>query len=137
MKLLFVIPSITNYFTFLEDLTDALKKRGHEVHLATSRKHIARISEYRRTIDCVVHDIDFPRAIDPFKHLAASNKVNQLVQDIKPDIVNIHFSAALFTSTLRKGKSWPVSTGTIHGLGLSDNKWLEKVYDFESRKMEC
>lgn len=117
MKLLFVIPSITNYFTFLEDLIHALNERGHDVHLATSRKHIARISTYRRDIQCTVHDIDFPRAIDPFRHFAAAQRVNKLVNEIQPDLVNIHFSAALFTAMLRKDKNWPPSTGTIHGLG--------------------
>ena len=117
MKLLFVIPSITNYFTFLEGLIDALTKRNHEVHLATSRKHIARITAYRREIKCVVHDIDFPRALDPIRHYAAAKKVQNLVHEIKPDIVNIHFSAALFTAMLGKDDGWPVTTGTIHGLG--------------------
>jgi glycosyltransferase involved in cell wall biosynthesis len=117
MKLLFVIPSITNYFTFLEDLIDALNQRGHEVHLATSRKHIARITAYRRIIECTVHDIDFPRAINPFRHLSAAKQVQNLVDEINPDIVNIHFSAALFTATLRKSNQWPPSTATIHGLG--------------------
>lgn len=117
MKLLFVIPSITNYFTFLEELIEALTDRGHEVHLATSRKHIARISAYRREIKCPVHDIDFPRAIDPIRHFAAGRKVKNLVHLLRPDIVNIHFSAALFTAMLGKDDKWPVTTGTIHGLG--------------------
>jgi len=117
MKLLFVIPSITNYFTFLEDLIEELNRRDHKVHLATSRKHIARISAYRRNIQCEVHDIDFPRAIDPFRHFSAAKKVKELVHEIEPDIVNIHFSAALFTAMLGKDESWPVTTGTIHGLG--------------------
>ncbi|MCZ4409359.1 glycosyltransferase [Cryomorphaceae bacterium 1068] len=117
MKLLFVIPSITNYFTFLEDLTHELIIRGHEVHLATSRKHIARIDAYRRGIECEVHHIDFPRALAPLKHISAGRQVNDLVQEIKPDLINIHFSAALFTTMLGKKDNWPASTGTIHGLG--------------------
>jgi glycosyltransferase involved in cell wall biosynthesis len=117
MKLLFVIPSITNYFTFLEDLTHELIKRNHEVHLATSRKHIARIDAYRRGIECEVHHIDFPRALAPLKHISAGRQVNELVQQIKPDLINIHFSAALFTTMLGKKNDWPASTGTIHGLG--------------------
>lgn len=117
MKLLFVIPSITNYFTFLEDLTHELIQRDHEVHLATSRKHIARIDAYRRGIECEVHHIDFPRALAPFKHFSAGRQVNALVQEIKPDLINIHFSAALFTTMIGKKNNWPTSTGTIHGLG--------------------
>lgn len=117
MRLLFVIPSITNYFTFLEDLIEALNARNHEVHLATSRKHIARISAYRRDIKCAVHDIDFPRALNPIRHYAAAKQVKNLVHEINPDLVNIHFSAALFTAMLGKDDNWPITTGTIHGLG--------------------
>jgi len=117
MKLLFVIPSITNYFTFLEDLIDELTSRGHEIHLATSRKHIARISAYRRDISCTVHHIDFPRAINPIGHLRAAQKVQKLVEELQPSLINIHFSAALFTTMLGKKKNWPPTTGTIHGLG--------------------
>jgi glycosyltransferase involved in cell wall biosynthesis len=117
MKLLFIIPSITNYFTFLEDLIEELNGRKHEVHLATSRKHIARISAYRREVKCTVHDIDFPRAIDPFRHYGAAKSVKSLVERIKPDLINVHFSAALFTSMLAREEGWPPATGTIHGLG--------------------
>jgi glycosyltransferase involved in cell wall biosynthesis len=117
MKLLFVIPSITNYFTFLEDLIEELSERGNEVHLATSRKHIARISAYRREIKCAVHDIDFPRAINPFSHYSAARQLRKLVAAIQPDIVNVHFSAALFTAMIAREPQWPPTTGTIHGLG--------------------
>ncbi len=134
MKLLFVIPSITNYFTFLEGLIDALTKRNHEVHLATSRKHIARISAYRREIKCEVHDIDFPRALDPFRHYAAGKKVQKLVHAIQPDIVNIHFSAALFTAMLGKDDNWPVTTGTIHGLGSPLIKGWRKAIISQAEK---
>lgn len=134
MKLLFVIPSITNYFTFLEGLIDRLNQRGHEVHLATSRKHIARISAYRRDIKCEVHHIDFPRAIDPFRHYQAARRVRKLVHDLKPDIVNVHFSAALFTTMLGKDDAWPVSTGTIHGLGSPLIRGWRKVIISQAEK---
>lgn len=128
MRLLFIIPSITNYFTFLEDLIEELNTRGHEVHLATSRKHIAPISAYRREIKCKVHHIDFPRAIDPLRHFAAAQSVKKLVEKIQPDIINAHFSAALFTTMLARSPSWPPSTGTIHGLGSPlISGWRKKV----------
>ncbi len=134
MKILFVIPSITNYFTFLEDLTHELIQKGHMVHLATSRKHIARIDAYRRGIECEVHHIDFPRALDPIKHLTAASQVNKLVQEIKPDIINIHFSAALFTTMLGKKDNWPPTTGTIHGLGSPLIKGWRKVAIAQAEK---
>lgn len=137
MKLLFVIPSITNYFTFLEDLTGELIRRGNEVHLATSRKHIARIDAYRRGIECEVHHIDFPRALDPVKHITAARQVNRLVGEIKPDLINIHFSAALFTTMLGKKGYWPPSTGTIHGLGSPLIKGWRKLVISQAEKWSC
>lgn len=137
MKLLFVIPSITNYFTFLEDLTGELIKRGHEVHLATSRKHIARIDAYRRGIECEVHHIDFPRALAPLKHLTAAKQVDKLVREIQPNLINIHFSAALFTTMLGKKNDWPPSTGTIHGLGSPLIKGWRKVAIAQAEKWSC
>jgi len=137
MKLLFVIPSITNYFTFLEDLTGELIRRGHEVHLATSRKHIARIDVYRRGIECEIHHIDFPRAIDPIKHLTAARQVRRLVHRIEPDIINIHFSAALFTTILGKNKNWPPLTGTIHGLGSPLIRGWRKLIISQAEKWSC
>ncbi len=107
MKLLFVIPSITNYFTFLEGLAGELTDRGHEVHLATSRRHIAQIESYRRPVHGTIHHIDFPRALAPFRHMAAARTVKRLVSELQPDIVNIHFSAALFTSMIGKDRTWP------------------------------
>lgn len=117
MNVLFVIPSITNYFTFLEELVVALSEAGHTVHLATSRRHIAEISVYRRAVNCTVHHIDFPRAIDPIGHHKASRELRRVVDRVNPDVINVHFSAALFTTALAKKKSWPLVTGTIHGLG--------------------
>lgn len=137
MKLLFVIPSITNYFTFLEDLTHELIERNHEVHLATSRKHIARIDAYRRGIECEVHHIDFPRALAPLKHISAGRQVNDLVQEIKPDLINIHFSAALFTTMLGKKDNWPASTGTIHGLGSPLIKGWRKYAISQAERWSC
>jgi len=117
MKLLFVIPSITNYFTFLEELANVLVEKGVEVHLATSRQHIARIDSYRRGVRCTVHHIDLPRALSPIRHLLAARKIDRLVKKVQPDFISIHFSAALFTAMLGKKSYWPVSVGTIHGLG--------------------
>ncbi len=128
MKLLFIIPSITNYFTFLEDLVEVLNDKGHQVHLATSRKHIARISAYRREVHCTIHDIDFPRALNPVRHFAAAKQLRKLVSVIDPDIINVHFSAALFTSMLAKQDNWPPTTGTIHGLGSPlINGWRRRL----------
>jgi len=118
MKILFVIPSITNYFTFLEDLVDQLIDEGNEVSLATSTKHISDLACYDRELRCALYDIDFPRGFSPLNHLRAAQKLNQVVRTTQPHLVNVHFSAAVFTAALAKRRHWPISIGTFHGLSF-------------------
>lgn len=118
MKVLFVIPSITNFFTFLEDLVNHLIAEGNEVLLATSTHHISDISCYERPLRCQLYDIDFPRGFEPLKHLKAAATLNKVVQSTNPDMVNVHFSAAVFTAALTKKSNWPVTMGTFHGLSF-------------------
>lgn len=127
MKILFVIPSITNYFTFLEDLVNALIDAGEEVHLATSTQHISDISCYQRDLRCTLHDINFPRGFALLSHLKAASLLDELVNEIKPDLINVHFSAAIFTAALAKKKSWPYSMGTFHGLSYPIIKGWQKM----------
>lgn len=118
MKILFVIPSITNYFTFLEDLMDQLIDEGNDVMLATSTRHISDIACYQRELRSTLYDIDFPRGFAVFSHLKAARELNKVVQETKPHLVNVHFSAAVFTAALAKTKSWPTCVGTYHGLSF-------------------
>lgn len=118
MKIFFVIPSITNYFTFLEDLVNELANSGNEVFMATSTKHISDIKCYQRELQCTLFDIDFPRGFAPLSHLRASRELNRVIQETKPHLINVHFSAAVFTAALAKKNNWPVCTGTFHGLSF-------------------
>ena len=124
MTHLFVIPSITNYFTFLEDIAFELTESGHRVVLATSTKHISKIDCYDRDIHGELKEIEFPRGFEWSQHLKAARELNQIVQDVKPDIVNVHFSAAIFTAAIAKKKNWPKTIGTFHGISFPmENGW--------------
>lgn len=127
MKIFFIIPSITNYFTFLEDLVNELADSGNEVFMATSTKHISDIHCYQRELKCTLFDIDFPRGFAPLSHLRASRKLNRVIQQTQPDLINVHFSAAVFTAALAKKKNWPVCTGTFHGLSFPIVKGWQKL----------
>lgn len=127
MKILFVIPSITNYFTFLEDLVERLIDEGNTVLLATSTRHISDIACYERDLRCELFDIDFPRGFELIGHLKAAKILNEVVQSTKPQLVNVHFSAAVFTAALAKQNNWPVTMGTFHGLSFPIITGWQKV----------
>jgi len=117
MKIVFIIPSITNFHTFLSELNDRLLAEGHEVHLFAGEKPIVEgKSPYPEEVSCAWTKIDFPRSFQPKKHYLAARIIDQKIQEIKPDLVHVHFSAAMFTVSLAKKSNWPPVIATIHGL---------------------
>jgi glycosyltransferase involved in cell wall biosynthesis len=117
MKVLFIIPSITNYHTFLKELTQSLVLEGHQVFLLAGEQAIVKgKSPYAEPEDCEWVKINFPRSFQPQKHLQSSLQIDAQIKIFKPDIIHIHFSAAMFTSALARKKNWPITIATIHGL---------------------
>ena len=117
MKVLFIIPSITNYHTFLKELTQSLTDNGHQVFLLAGEQAIVKgKSPYAEPNNCEWVKINFPRSFQPQKHLQSSLQVDAQIKRFKPDIIHIHFSAAMFTSALARRKNWPKTIATIHGL---------------------
>ena len=117
MRVLFIIPSITNYHTFLKELAQNLTDTGNQVFLLAGEKSIVKgKSPYSDPINCEWGKINFPRSFQPQKHLQSSLQIDAHIKKYKPDIIHIHFSAAMFTSALARKKNWPVTIATIHGL---------------------
>jgi len=123
MKIVFIIPSITNFHTFLSELNDSLIDHGHEVFLLAGEKPIVKgNSPYPNKINCTWIKIDFPRNFQPNKHFLAARNIDRIIQDIKPDLIHVHFSAAMFTVSLAKKAKWPPIIATIHGLAWPARK---------------
>ncbi|NNC84353.1 MAG: glycosyltransferase [Flavobacteriales bacterium] len=127
MKILFIIPSITNYYTFLEDIARELQERGNEVFLASSTKHISQIDCYDREVFGELVEVDFPRGFEWNKHLSSAKRLREIVNEIKPDLINVHFSAAMFTTAIAKEPSWPRTVAMIHGLAYPILKGWRKL----------
>ena len=127
MKFLFIIPSITNYFTFLEDIALELEEGGHDIVVASSTKHISDINCYDRKVVGRLIDIEFPRGFELFAHLRVAKKLEAIVEQIRPDVINVHFSAAMFTTALAKKQEWPPTYSTIHGLAFPILKGWRKL----------
>lgn len=141
MRILLVIPSITNYYLFLEDLAGALHAKGHEVHLITSMRQITETNAYKRGMVATLHPVDLPRALNLATHLRAAKAMRQVVNDLKPDLISVHFSAALFTAAIARTPAWPATVGTVHGLGSPIiggwRKWaIAMAEDFFTRRLD-
>jgi glycosyltransferase involved in cell wall biosynthesis/SAM-dependent methyltransferase len=115
MRLLLVIPSIVSY-DFLRELCCDLVADGMEVHLACAaetmwgKAHAVEDDGVRR------HDIKFARGMNPVHHLRAARELDRLVTRLQPDLVHVHFSAAIFTTALARTRRWPKTIATFHGV---------------------
>ena len=128
MKIVFIIPSITNFHTFLSELNDRLLEQGHQVFLLAGEKPIVQgRSPYPETINCEWFKIDFPRNFHAKKHVLAARNIDRIIQKIKPDLIHVHFSAAMFTVSLAKKANWPPLIATIHGLAWPSRKDSSKL----------
>jgi glycosyltransferase involved in cell wall biosynthesis len=118
MRLLLVIPRIDSYRAFFGELCSELTANGAEVHVACCVE--ALMGPKYPTLDpCVhFHPLKLPRGINPFGHLRAARALAALVSKLRPDIVDAHFSAAIFTAALARRRTWPVTLGTFQGVSF-------------------
>lgn len=115
MKILFVIPTLSSW-PFISGLCLSLRDKGWDVHIAASSFRL-RDSVDAQSVSLVQHhEIDFPRGANVLQHFRAAQALHQVVQKIRPDIVDVHFSAAMLTTALAKNKVWPYTSATVQGL---------------------
>jgi len=128
MKILFVIPTLSSW-PFISGLCLSLLDKGWDVHVAASSFKL-RDSVDAASIERVQHhDIDFPRGANPLHHFQAARELNGVVKQIQPDVVDVHFSAAMFTTAIARNKSWPYTTATVQGLRFPKLTGLRAVFE--------
>lgn len=126
MRLLLVIPNVVSY-GFLRELCGALVADGVEVHLACSRKRLLGETAPVEHDDVRLHEIQFPRGMNPGRHLRAARALDRLVETLRPDLVHAHFSAAIFTTALARTPRWPVTIATFHGVSFPASEGWKAV----------
>lgn len=124
MKILVIVPTLVSY-SFLRDMCLELVRQGNEVHLATSWNELG-VHE-RDLGDIQFHLIHFPRGMNPVTHVQAARHLNLIVRDVRPDVIDVHFSAAAFTVALAKRTSWPPVLATVQGLRFPIASGIGKI----------
>jgi glycosyltransferase involved in cell wall biosynthesis len=78
--------------------------------------HVACVNEalvgpkYPTLDPCVhFHPLKLPRGMNPIDHLKAARELDSLVSQLRPDIVDAHFSAAIFSTALARRRTWPAA----------------------------
>jgi glycosyltransferase involved in cell wall biosynthesis len=118
MRFLLVIPNINSYRAFLGELCSELNANYAQVHLACSIEGMMGQNASGQDSCVHFHPLRLPRGMNPIAHLKAARELDALVSQLRPDIIDAHFSAAIFTTALARRSSWPVTLGTFHGLSF-------------------
>lgn len=133
-RILIVIPTITSYHMFLEELAGELNAEGWEVHLACVSKPIAGFDCYEAPKDVQVHHIDFPRGANPVKLLLAARLLRRLVVTLRPAIIHSHFAITSLTAAIARSDLFPPTIATIHGLTFAHATGIRKgIFGFCER----
>ena len=123
--ILLVTPSLAA-LPFLSPLTLALHRAKVNVHLASSSRGFAQVDV---SPHLEFHDLDMQRGANVINHFKAAKELNSIVRQIKPDLVDTHYSAAMFTSAIARRSHWPPSIATVQGLRFPHSQGLAKIID--------
>ncbi|HEV7867437.1 MAG TPA: glycosyltransferase [Chthoniobacteraceae bacterium] len=118
MRLLLVIPKLVSYRSFLRELCQSLAAEGAEIHIACSREKLWGEDVSPAEDGVQLHGIEFPRGMNPARHVRAARELDRLVAALEPDLVHAHFSAAIFTTALAHTSRWPTTFATFHGVSF-------------------
>ena len=138
MKIILIITDYGSFNNFIGEVAVKLIGMGHKVDVICSpTKVIDYEDKYPyQELGIKFHFLPFPRSFNVFKQLWSSRKIAALIKEIKPDLINIHFTTAIFT-TLLIGKPGYFTVGTIHGIGYPKMKGAIKRRVFEVLEKFC
>jgi len=138
MKILLIITDYGSFNNFIGEVAVKLIGMGHQVEVICSRTKVIDYEDKYPYQDLGInfHFISFPRSFNLLKQLWASRKIGEQIEKIKPDLINIHFTTAIFTTCLI-GKPNFFTVGTIHGIGYPKMKGTLKRKIFEVVEKFC
>ena len=130
MKIVIVIPSITNYHTFLREICLRLCNDGHSLHVITSNKHLNGSIDVNESIHGTLHLINFPRKFNLIQITSSIFNILSILRNIKPDLVHGHFFITLFLLSFCKLLSSYKYIATLHGVNSFNFYGLRKYLYF-------
>jgi glycosyltransferase involved in cell wall biosynthesis len=125
MKILYIIPSPLSFKIFLTSLAQNLLLDNVSVYVLCNKY------EKLCYIEGVNYNfIELPRNVSLIKTIKASRKIQQLIIQIKPDIIHVHFSSAAVLTYLSFKNYFPPIIITIQGLAFPMQKCFLKSLIF-------
>lgn len=138
MKITLIITDYGSFNNFIGEVAIKLIGLGHKVDVICSQTKVIDYEDkypYQK-LGINFHFLQFPRSFNFLKQLLASKKIADQIKIIQPDLINIHFTTAIFT-TLMVRKPNVLTVGTIHGIGYPKIKGFIKRKIFEIVEKFC
>jgi glycosyltransferase involved in cell wall biosynthesis len=128
-KIVFIITDFGSFENFISELCLFLVHQYHfDITVVCSQNKVIDFEDkfvYKN--ECIkFRFVEIPRGFNIFKQLNASHKINQIINEVNPDLVHAHFTTGIFTTILFKKVKVEI-WGTFHGLGFVVTKGLKKV----------
>lgn len=125
LKILQVIPSfdVAGAETMCVQLSVELKKKGHDVRVATLYNRKSSLYESLEKAGIKIYWIDKKRGID----LTIFSKINKAIKDFEPDVVHTHLYTQIYTILPAAANRIKRKIHTIHSVADKDCKWYVKI----------
>jgi glycosyltransferase involved in cell wall biosynthesis len=121
MKIVFIVNDFGGFNNFLSELSISLSYEN-EVHVISANHKVINIEDKfnYNSFNIKFYYVDFPRKFNLLSHYKVSKKIHCIVNEINPDLINIHFATSAFTSLLYGRFKYKTIT-TFHGVGFLVN----------------
>lgn len=138
MRIVFIITDYGSFNNFLGELAKEMIMRRHEVHVICHRNKTIDFPDKYDYENLGIHFyfVDFLRSFRVASWFRTSYKIKKIIADIDPDIVNPHFTTAMFVTFLTGKIPYP-TIGVFHGIGFPVIASPLKKFAFKSGEFFC
>lgn len=138
MKIVFIITDYGSFNNFLGELAKQLVLEKNEVFVICDKGKVINYEDKFPYSDLGINFnyVNFSRTFGVLSKIKTSISIKRIVNRIKPDLVNLHFTTGIFISIL-SGKIPYKSCGVFHGLGYPVIKNNVKKYIFKKIEFYC
>jgi len=129
MKLALIITDFGSFNNFLTELAKhIISFTNIELHVICSNDSIIDLDKKEQFKEGAInfHFLKIPRKISIISEFKCAKQIRKTLDEIKPDLVHVHFTTATFPTLLLKNNQYKY-WATIHGLGMNASKGFRKL----------
>ena len=125
-KIIFIIPLLSSFKLFINDIAQKLNKKGVKVILITN-------NESQETLENIkIHHLKLPRGLNILSYFKCALHIRKILLKEQPHIVHAHFTTAILATRLSGVIHHYKSFAMCHGLMFNSRSSNIKKYIFKA-----